>query len=169
MIAMRSSTGRWVSGEDFFNRDRELQILGTRVRERNHILLTGQRRMGKTSVAQELGRRLEADDWIFLFADVEGATCTKDAIACIAEAVHPIRPALSRFAAGMQRWFRNNIEEVGAPEFRVRFRASLNAGNWRRHGEQLLRACTALEWSSLSVSLAQGLVGDALPRSPHSP
>ena len=52
---MRSSTGRWVSGSDFFNRERELQILEMRIRDRNHVLLTGQRRMGKTSIAQELG------------------------------------------------------------------------------------------------------------------
>ena len=56
---MRSSTGRWVSGEDFFNRERELQILEAQVQDRNHVLLTGQRRMGKTSVTQELGRRLK--------------------------------------------------------------------------------------------------------------
>ena len=38
---MNSSTGRWVSGNDFFNRERELQILETRVRDHNHVLLTG--------------------------------------------------------------------------------------------------------------------------------
>ena len=59
---MTSSTGRWVSGDNFFNRERELQILEIRVRDRNHILLTGQRRMGKTSIVQELGRRLEGDN-----------------------------------------------------------------------------------------------------------
>ena len=35
---MNSSTGRWVSGDDFFNRDRELQILETLVRDRSHVL-----------------------------------------------------------------------------------------------------------------------------------
>ncbi len=59
---MNSSTGRWVSGDDFFNRDRELQILETLVRDRNHVLLTGQRRMGKTSIVRELGRRLKAGE-----------------------------------------------------------------------------------------------------------
>ena len=53
---MKSSTGRWVSGEDFFDRERELRVLETRVRDHNHVLLTGQRRMGKTSLAQELGK-----------------------------------------------------------------------------------------------------------------
>ena len=84
---MNSSTGRWVSDDDFFDRERELQILETRVRDGNHILLTGQRRMGKTSIARELGRRLEAEGWIFLFADVEGAICAEDVIADIAIAL----------------------------------------------------------------------------------
>ena len=57
---MRSSTGRWVSGDDFFDRELELKALEIRVRDFNHVLLTGQRRMGKTSITRELGRRVEA-------------------------------------------------------------------------------------------------------------
>ena len=126
---MNSSTGRWVSGDNFFNRERELRILETRVRDRNHVLLTGQRRMGKTSIVQELGRRLEAKGWIFLFADVEGATCAEDAIADIAQAVYPVRPIASRFVTGMKRWLDNNIEEINAYEFRVKIRAG--SGCWK--------------------------------------
>ena len=138
---MRSSTGRWVSGDDFFDREPELQVLETRVREKNHVLLTGQRRMGKTSVVRELGRRLEAEGWIFLFTDVEGATCAEDAVAEIARATHPVRPISSRFATSMRRWASDNIEEVSALDFSVKIRAGLDAGSWRRHGEQLLRTC----------------------------
>ena len=86
---MKSSTGRWVSGDDFFNREKELSILETYVRDHNHVLLTGQRRMGKTSIARELGRRLELEGWTFLFADVEAATRAEDAIADIAESRIP--------------------------------------------------------------------------------
>lgn len=138
---MKSSTGRWVSGDDFFGRERELGILERRVKNRNHLLLTGQRRMGKTSLLRELGRRLESKGWIFLFADVEGATCAEDAVAEVARAVHPVRPIASRFAMGMQRWLGENIEEVNALEFGLKIRAGLNRGSWRRHGEQLLHAC----------------------------
>ena len=45
---MRLSTGRWVSGDDFFDRESELRVLKARVCDGNHVLLTGQRRMGKT-------------------------------------------------------------------------------------------------------------------------
>ena len=96
---MKSSTGRWVSGENFFDRKQELQVLESRVRDGNHVLLSGQRRMGKTSVLQELGRRLKDQGWDFIFTDVEGATCPEDVIANIAEAAHPIRSISSRFVA----------------------------------------------------------------------
>ena len=144
---MKSSTGRWVSGDDFFDREPELRVLESRVRDRNHVLLSGQRRMGKTSVLRELGRRLEDQGWDFLFTDVEGATCPEDVIADIAEAAHPIRPISSRFVAAMGRWVKENVEEVGAgisaQELRVKIRAGLNAGTWRRHGERLIHECSA--------------------------
>ena len=148
---MKSSTGRWVSGDNFFDRERELQILETRVQDRNHVLLTGQRRMGKTSIVQELGRRLEAKGWIFLSTDVEGATCAEDAIASIAAAVHPVRPIASRFATTMRRWFSDKVEEVSAAEFRLKIRVGLNAGSWRHYGDQLLRDCVAQDKPVLLV------------------
>ena len=148
---MKSSTGRWVSGGDFFDREPELRVLETRVRERNHVLLTGQRRMGKTSIARELGRRLEAKGWVFLFTDVEGATCPEDVIAEIAQAAYPVRSISSRFASAMERWFTDNVEEINALDFGVKIRAGLDAGSWRRHGEQLLRDCAEYDKPVLLV------------------
>ena len=148
---MRSSTGRWVSGNDFFDREAELELLESRVRGRNHVLLTGQRRMGKTSILRELGRRLECDGWVFLFVDVEGAGSPEDAVADIAQATHPYRPISSRFAAGIRRWFADKIEEVSANQFRLKVRAGLDAGSWRRYGERLLRDCANQEKPVLLV------------------
>ena len=148
---MKSSTGRWVSGDDFFDRDAELRILESRVRDRNHVLLTGQRRMGKTSILRELGSRLEADGWIFLFVDVEGATCAEDAIAYLARAVHPVRSVALRFASDMKRWVSENIDEISAFDFGVKIRAGLDAGSWRHHGETLFRVCAAQEQPVLLV------------------
>ncbi len=138
---MRLSTGRWVSGDDFFDRATELRLLESLVRDRNHVLLSGQRRMGKTSIVRELGRRLENDGWIFLFADVEGADCPEDLVATIAEAAHPIRSISGRVAAAMQRFFAENVEEISAHEFRLKIRAGLSAGSWQHYGAQLFREC----------------------------
>ena len=148
---MKSSTGRWVGGADFFDRDAEVEILETRVRQGNHVLLTGQRRMGKTSVARELGRRLADEGWIFLFADVEAATCPEDAVAEIAQAAFPVLPKTSRFLAETRRWVSDMVDEVGAYHFRLKFRAGLNSGSWRRYGEQLFQDCAALTQPVLVV------------------
>ena len=152
---MKVSTGNWVSGDDFFGRGRELDVLESRVRERNHVLLTGQRRMGKTSVARELGRRLERQEWVFLFADLEAATCAEDAVAEIAAAARIAGVARSVRARAAEVWrgFRDRIEEVGAgrEEFRMKFRGELNAGNWRRCGGELIRACAEHERPALLV------------------
>ena len=147
---MKSSTGRWVSGDDFFDREPELRLLELRVRDGNHVLLTGQRRMGKTSIVRELGRRLESHGWTSLFIDVEGATRPEDVIADIAEAVHPIRPISSRFASRMGRLFDENVEEISASDFRVRIRAGLG-GRWRRYGTELLDICADHESQVLLV------------------
>ncbi len=151
---MRSSTGRWVSGDDFFGRESELESLTARIRDGNHVLLTGQRRMGKTSIARELGRRLGDDGWVSLFADVEAATCAEDAIAEIARAAHPVQSLAERLTAGMghmRQWFQDNVEEIGASDFHVKFRAGLDAGNWRRHGDRIIQACAGHERSVLLV------------------
>lgn len=147
---MDSATGRWVSGNDFFDRKSELGILEARVLAGNHILLTGQRRMGKTSIARELGQRLNAKGWRFFFADVEGATCPEDVIAELARAVQPIRPVSSGVAA-IARWFKGNVEEVGAHDLRIRIRAELTVGSWRSYGGRLFRDCAAHEQPILLV------------------
>ena len=141
---MTPATGRWVIGDDFFDREPELRILEQRVREGNHVLLTGQRRMGKTSITRELGRRLTGSGgWAALFVDVEDATCPEDVIADIARAAYPVRPIVSRLGglASVVQRAAGAVEEVGVSGFRLKIRARLDAGNWRVHGERLLRGC----------------------------
>lgn len=143
---MQSSTGRWVSGDDFFDRDGELRVLESRVRDGHHIMMTGQRRMGKTSVLQEMGRRLEREGWTFLFADVEGAASEEDVVTNLAEAVHRVRPMASRAWRTMGRGLTRlakRVEQLSAHEFAIKFRSELTSGNWRRHGEHLIAQCAS--------------------------
>jgi hypothetical protein len=140
---MKSSTGRWVTGANFFNRQTDLQLLQKRVEDGNHISLTGQRRMGKTSIARELGRRLEKKGWVFLFTDVEGASSAEDVIAEFAKAIRPVQSLAKRYASGLRRWLGDNIDELSALDFKVKVRAALDSASWRRHGEKLLGDCAA--------------------------
>jgi hypothetical protein len=57
---------------------------------------------------------------------------------------------MSRIGTTMKRLV-GSVKEISAPDFRVKFRAGLNAENWRRHGEDLLRHCAAHEQPVLLV------------------
>ena len=138
---MEPSVGPPVTGDDFFNRETELRLLEAKVRGGTHILLAGQRRMGKTSIAKELGRRLQDDGWEFLFVDVEDAASPQDVIREIAKAAQAVAGRSSRLAAALGRWFKDNIEELSAFEFGLKVRAGGADYTWRRQGEALIQAC----------------------------
>ena len=53
--------------EDFFDRQHEIDFLKDLVLARNHVLISGQRRMGKTSLVRELSRQLETEGWGHVF------------------------------------------------------------------------------------------------------
>ena len=138
---MKSRIGNYVVGTDFHGREAELRELMRRIRDGNHILLSGQRRMGKTSIARELGRRFELEGWTTVFADVEHAFSPEDAISELARGAYPVRPITSRMVEGLDRRILQNVEELGAADFRIKFRAVLNSGNWQRLGYNLISAC----------------------------
>ena len=106
--------------------------------------------MGKTSLARELGRRLGNDGWHFFFVDIEEAVHPQDVVALIAQAVHPVRSLANRLATSMTG-FASKFEEVGAYDFRLKVRAGLDAGNWRRFGGELFNACAATQKPVLLV------------------
>ena len=147
---MRTQAGAPVTGADFFNRDAELRLLEAKVRNGTHVLLAGQRRMGKTSVAKELGRRLQTDGWEFLFVDVEDAASPPDVIRDIAKAAGSVSGVPSRLAAALGRWVQDNIEELSAYDLGVKIRAAGDY-DWRQQGEALIQACADHEPGVLLV------------------
>ena len=148
---MQSRVGIPVVGGDFHGRESELKNLSNLVLDRNHILLSGQRRMGKTSIARELGRGLEEKGWTAVFADVENALSPEDAISELARGTSSVRPIVSRFIKGMKQGFQRNVSELGAGDFRIKIRAELDPGNWRQVGLDLLIACSHHERPVLLV------------------
>jgi len=138
---MRSSTGRWVTGDDFFGRDAELRALEPPILDGNHVFLTGERRIGKTSVARELGRRLEGRGWKFVFADIESAKCPEDVVVSIAAAAFPI---WSAFRGAIERLGKlsENVEKIGMFGAFIKFRANKNEVKWQKKGDKVIRKCS---------------------------
>ena len=148
---MRPKAGPWVSGDDVFDREKELKLLEKKIANGVHILLTGQRRMGKTTLAHAVGARLTAKGWVALFTDIEDATSPEDVVAAIAAEAERTEGIREPFVQRMGRWLRGNFKEVGASGFRLAIRSALDAGTWRRHGDQLIEACAEYEQPVLIV------------------
>ena len=146
MTTLRMSSN-WVDGDRFFDREVELQLLRQRVENGTHTLLTAQRRMGKTSLVRELLRQLDEDgEFATVFVDLEGAMDAADAVAEMAARARPLQDVGRRIASWLRhgvRDVRDNIEELGVSELRVKLRAGLDAGNWQRIGDQVFDALAA--------------------------
>ena len=141
---IRKGGSNWVDGENFFDREAELEALEERVREGTHTLLTAQRRMGKTSLVRELQRRLaETREFEVVFADLEAATDPADAIAEIGVQAKPVRAAWNRIKTSFANLVRSaggRIEELSVADLKVKFRAEIDAGNWPQRGDAILSA-----------------------------
>ena len=141
---LRKAGANWVDGDRFFDRESELEALRERVQDGTHTLLTAQRRMGKTSLVRELLRRLDDEgDFATVFVDLEAANDAPDAIAEIAAQARPLRHVRNRIwssFANRLRDIRGHIDELGLHELKLKFHASMDAGNWQRSGDQVFEA-----------------------------
>ena len=144
---LRKAGSNWVDGDRFFDRKVELEALAERVRDGTHTLLTAQRRMGKTSLVRELLRRLGEDGhYETIFVDLEDAQNAEDAITEIAVQAQSVQTAWQRVAAWPGNFAQSvgqRVEELGVSELRVRLRASVDAGSWRRRGDDVFGGLAA--------------------------
>ena len=143
-MVLRKAGANWVEGDRFFDRETDLAALAERVRDGTHTLVTAQRRMGKTSLVRELLRRLkEKGKFETVFVDVEGADTVADAIAEIGAGSLPVQGAWRRIVAGFDNVLRgtgDRIDELSVADIRVKLRAGIDAGNWRRKGDEVFAA-----------------------------
>ena len=143
-MKLRKAGANWVEGDRFFDRETDLAALAERVQDGTHTLVTAQRRMGKTSLVRELLRRLkEKGKFETVFVDVEGAETAPDAIAEIGAGSMPVQGAWRQIVAGFDNVLRgagDRIDELSVADIRVKLRAGIDAGNWRRKGDEVFAA-----------------------------
>ena len=143
-MGLEKTLGSPVEGKKFFDREHEIALLSERVREGNHTLLVGQRRMGKTSVVRELLRRLQATgEFATVFVDFEDAQSPAETVVELATASMPIRGVWDRAKgafANVATAAGRRIDEVGLYRLRVKLRDDIDSGNWRTKGDAVLAA-----------------------------
>ena len=148
-LALVPGGSNWVYGDRFFDREAEIEALRERVGNGTHTLLTAQRRMGKTSLVRELLSRLDDEgQFATVFVDLEAAMDGADAVAEMAiqaQSVQSIWRRIQTWSADRLGDIRDNVEEVGVSELKVRLRAGMDAGNWQRDGDRFFEALAANE------------------------
>lgn len=156
MNKLKPTESNTVTGDAFFNREVERHHVRNKVENGEPLLLTGQRRMGKSSLAREIGRVLVAeqgDTWSFVFVDIQSCSTGAELVARLAEEVyrHP------DFSNMKHPWLKSlstllgSIEEVSAGDFAIKLRRNLHAGNWQVKGRELLQSIESIEKRTLLV------------------
>jgi len=138
---LKQAVGNVVSGEAFWDREKDMELLIERIDEGANILLVAQRRIGKTSVLAELHERL-GDRYICLFVDLQAARSGPEAIADLSTVIHRHRSLWEKTRevfANILETVTDRIEKVDAGEIGVTLRAGLTGGNWRGKGDQIFK------------------------------
>jgi len=147
MDTLKNVQGGWVSGDRFWDRDKDIDLLTQRIDEGAHLLLVAQRRMGKTSLMREVGSRL-ADRYTCVFVDLQKARGAPDAVVELSLAIHGHKSLWRKtkeLFANVLGSVTDNLEKVELAEVGVTLRAGLTGGNWTKKGDQLMAILAASE------------------------
>ena len=76
---LKQAEGKVVSGDQFWGRDKDMELFAGRLDEGANLLLVAQRRMGKTSLLWEAARHLRSR-YLCLFVDLQKSFSAADAV-----------------------------------------------------------------------------------------
>lgn len=135
MEKLKSTESNTVTGEAFYNREVERRLIREKIENGTHLLLTGQRLMGKSSLAREIGRALEdekGDEWNYIFVDIQSCLSGAELVARLAEVVYQH----SGFKNKIKSWLASvlkqteKVEQISVSDISIKLTNNLNAGNW---------------------------------------
>lgn len=132
--------GNWVVGEQFWDREREIDRFTGLLDEGAHILLVAPRRIGKTSLMREVARRINAR-YICLQVDLQKSQLAADAVVELSVATRPYRKLWEKTSDIFRNiWclVTDTIESLKIDELTLTLRSGLTSGDWMAKGDRLL-------------------------------
>ena len=142
---LEGMVGSPVYGDRFWGREADLSLLIKKLKSGAHVSIIAQRRIGKTSLMHEASRNL-SDDFVCLHVDLQDVSDPGYFITKLSIEVSKHKP-LWKKAAGIFSnalgAIRDNIEEIGMAEFKIKLRADMTGETWKSKGEQLLSVLAA--------------------------
>lgn len=136
---LKRALGKVVSGELFWNREKEKELFIEKLREGAHITLVAQRRMGKTSLLAETAKLLKGE-FICIFIDLQQAKGGPDAIVEMGLKIREQYPSLWEKTKGVFGNILDKIEKIGIGEIGITLRAGIPQSDWVSRGNQFLDA-----------------------------
>lgn len=135
---LKRGVSNWVDGDKFWGREKEIELFTEYLADGAHILLTAQRRIGKTSLMREVSRRISGD-YYCLHVDFEGSETPADAI--VELAVETIKHRRLRDKVrDVFSSFLNKIDTIGIKEFKITLRGGVGKGDWQIKGDRVFAA-----------------------------
>lgn len=139
MKKLKMGQGKVVTGEWFWDREKEKELFVQKIDDGAHVLLVAQRRMGKTSLMAEVAELL-AERYICLFVDLQKCQSASDAMVELSLKIHPYTGLWERakgvFSNVLNR-VTDSVESVQISELGITLRSGLTLGNWADKGDQL--------------------------------
>ncbi len=135
--------GNYVTGERFWGRENEINYLLELISEGASVSIIAQRRIGKTSLMHEAGKRLSPDDHIVLHIDVQSAHSAADLVGKLALAScenNTLTGSVTRIFSNILSAARDHVESVSLPHLKIQLRDGLSSENWQEKGSQMLAA-----------------------------
>ena len=132
---LKQAQGNVVTEERFWDRETDMKFFIEKLDAGAHILLTAQRRMGKTSLMAEAARLL-TDRYTCLFIDLQKCDDSSDAIAELSFCTQQFNNLWEKTREVFSNVL-NKIEQVQISELGVTLRSGLTIGNWSNKGDQL--------------------------------
>ncbi len=136
MEKLMKAHGNWVEKDRFWDREPEIRLFTQLLDEGAHILLTAQRRMGKTSLMREVGRRIQ-ERYLCIFVDLEKCEGSPDAVAELSTATIPYANLWEKTKNLFSNIF-GRVEAIDIKDIAIKLRSGITAGDWKSKGDQLL-------------------------------
>ena len=110
---LKNKSGIWVTGNDFFNREREVEKLTRLIDEGNSVLLVAPRRVGKTSLIRETFRRMNSrGNACTFYVDLQNCTYPHEFVEALANSTRSNESVWNRVRSVFQAAL-DRVESVG--------------------------------------------------------
>ncbi|MCB9796463.1 MAG: ATP-binding protein [Alphaproteobacteria bacterium] len=133
---LRNCVGKWVSGDDFFDREFEQEQLEKWLLSGHHVSLIAQRRTGKTSLLRQVAANLQGRATC-LYVDLQDAKDAADAIVSITLATRSHQRLWTKARAAFKNALGAIEVELRTDELSLKLRESL-LGSWSLKGDRIL-------------------------------